>query len=67
MASSDIGQNGQMQRRTNTVAADTVVLPNLIFGAYEALAARLAIGAGGLAAAGVHRAAGCRRRYDRTA
>ena len=27
---------------TSTVAADTIVLPNLIFGAYEALAARLA-------------------------
>lgn len=42
VASTDIGQNSQMQRRTNNVAADTVVLPNLIFGAYEALAARLA-------------------------
>ena len=42
LASTDIGQSGRMQRRTNNVAADTVVLPNLIFGAYEALAARLA-------------------------
>ena len=42
IASSDITQDGQIQRRTSTVAADTVVLPNLIFGAYEALAARLA-------------------------
>ena len=42
IASSDITQEGQIQRRTSTVAADTVVLPNLIFGAYEALAARLA-------------------------
>lgn len=41
-ASSDITQEGQNQRRSSTVAADTVVLPNLIFGAYEALAARLA-------------------------
>jgi len=41
-ASSDITQEGQVQRRSSTVAADTVVLPNLIFGAYEALAARLA-------------------------
>ena len=41
-ASSDIMQEGQNQRRTSTVAADTIVLPNLIFGAYEALAARLA-------------------------
>ena len=42
MASSDISQNGQIQRRTHNVAADSVVLPNLVFGAYEALAARLA-------------------------
>jgi len=42
IASSDITREGQLQRRTSTVAADTVVLPNLIFGAYEALAARLA-------------------------
>jgi pimeloyl-ACP methyl ester carboxylesterase len=41
-ASSDITQEGQVQRRSSTVAADTIVLPNLIFGAYEALAARLA-------------------------
>jgi pimeloyl-ACP methyl ester carboxylesterase len=41
-AASDITQDGQVQRRTSTVAVDTVVLPNLIFGAYEALAARLA-------------------------
>lgn len=41
-ASSDITQDGQNQRRSSPVAADTVVLPNLIFGAYEALAARLA-------------------------
>jgi pimeloyl-ACP methyl ester carboxylesterase len=42
IASSDIAQDGQVQRRTSTVAADTIVLPNLIFGAYEAVAARLA-------------------------
>jgi pimeloyl-ACP methyl ester carboxylesterase len=42
VASSDISQNGQMQRRTNNVPADSVVIPNLVFGAYEALAARLA-------------------------
>jgi pimeloyl-ACP methyl ester carboxylesterase len=41
-ASSDITQDGQTQRRTSAVATDTIVLPNLIFGAYEALAARLA-------------------------
>ena len=46
-ASSDIAQEGQSQRRTSTVAVDTVVLPNLIFGAYEALAARLATAAVG--------------------
>ena len=40
-ASSEVSQNGQTQRRTNTVATDTIVLPNLVFGAYEALAARL--------------------------
>lgn len=43
IASSDITQEGQVQRRNSTVATDTVVLPNLIFGAYEALAARLAM------------------------
>jgi len=43
VASSDISQNGQMQRRTHNVSADSVVLPNLVFGAYEALAARLAL------------------------
>src|SRR5687768_14649440 len=32
-ASSDITQDGQVQRRTSTVAPDTIVLPNLIFGA----------------------------------
>ncbi len=41
-ASSDISQDSQLQRRSNTVATDTIVLPNLIFGAYEAMAARLA-------------------------
>jgi len=42
LASSDVSKDGQTQRRSHTVAADTVVIPNLIFGAYEALAARLA-------------------------
>jgi len=41
-ASSEISEDGQLQRRSSTVAADTIVLPNLVFGAYEALAARLA-------------------------
>jgi pimeloyl-ACP methyl ester carboxylesterase len=41
-ASSDVTQNGQNERRNQTITPDTVVLPNLIFGSYEALAARLA-------------------------
>lgn len=42
LAASDVAQNGQNQRRNQSVSPDTIVLPNLIFGAYEALAARLA-------------------------
>jgi pimeloyl-ACP methyl ester carboxylesterase len=41
-AASDVAQNGQNQRRSHTIARDAIMLPNLIFGAYEALAARLA-------------------------
>lgn len=41
-ATSEVSQNGQSQRRTHTVAPDTIALPNLIFGAYEVLAARSA-------------------------
>ena len=42
-ASSEITPERQgSERRTHTVAAETIVLPNLMFGAYEALAARLA-------------------------
>jgi pimeloyl-ACP methyl ester carboxylesterase len=41
-AAIDVAQNGQNQRRNQTVAPDSVVLPNLVFGSYEALAARLA-------------------------
>lgn len=41
-AMSEVTQSGEMARRTETVAADTVLLPNLVFGTYEALAARLA-------------------------
>ena len=41
-AASEITRAGQTIKKTDTVAADAVVLPNLIFGAYEALAARLA-------------------------
>ena len=40
-ASSDINQDGQSQQRENTVAPDTIVVPSLVFGSYEALAARL--------------------------
>ena len=40
-AVSEITRAGQATKKTDTVAADAVVLPNLIFGAYEALAARL--------------------------
>jgi pimeloyl-ACP methyl ester carboxylesterase len=46
-ASSDVALNGENQRRNQTVAADSVVLPNLVFGSYEALAARLATAAAG--------------------
>ena len=41
-ATSSIIQGGQNTQKTDDVAADTVVLPNLFFGAYEALAFRLA-------------------------
>lgn len=41
-AGSDVTQNGQNQRRNHVVAPDTILLPNLVFGAYEVLAARLA-------------------------
>src|SRR6187399_1245672 len=41
-AASDVTRNGQNERRNLTIAADSIVLPNLIFGSYEALAARLA-------------------------
>jgi pimeloyl-ACP methyl ester carboxylesterase len=46
-AASDVAQNGQNQRLNQTVSPDSVVLPNLIFGSYEALAARLADAAAG--------------------
>ena len=41
-AVSEITQSGKVERRTHTVAPDTIALPNLIFGAYEVVAARLA-------------------------
>lgn len=42
MAASDIMQAGGQSQKNDKVAADTIVLPNLFFGAYEALAMRLA-------------------------
>jgi len=41
-AESEINQTGVVKRKTDAVSADTVVLPNLFFGTYEALALRLA-------------------------
>ncbi len=41
-AISDITQAGQQTQKIDAVAADTVLLPNMFFGAYEALALRLA-------------------------
>jgi uncharacterized protein len=46
-ASSDVALNGENQRRNQTIEADSVVLPNLVFGSYEALAARLATASAG--------------------
>jgi pimeloyl-ACP methyl ester carboxylesterase len=40
-AASDVALNGDNQRRNQTIEPDSVVLPNLVFGSYEALAARL--------------------------
>src|SRR5262249_19486062 len=41
-AESEATQSGVVKRKTDPVSADTLVLPNLFFGAYEALAMRLA-------------------------
>ena len=41
MARTEVVRNGQTTSGSNTVARDTIVLPNLAFSAYEALAARL--------------------------
>ena len=47
-ATSSLIQGGQESQKIDDVAADTVVLPNMFFGAYEALALRLAsVGPGG--------------------
>ncbi|MDO8836292.1 MAG: alpha/beta fold hydrolase [Vicinamibacterales bacterium] len=41
-ATSEIMQAGQQSQKSDAVAADTIVLPNMFFAAYEALAIRLA-------------------------
>jgi hypothetical protein len=40
-ATSELTQSGQVSQKVDKVAADTVLLPNMFFGAYEALALRL--------------------------
>lgn len=40
-ASNELLQAGQQSRKSDKVAADTIVLPNMFFAAYEALALRL--------------------------
>lgn len=56
-AASSITQAGQQTQKTDQVAADTVVLPNMFFAAYEALALRLPSVSPGTELR-VHRAAG---------
>jgi pimeloyl-ACP methyl ester carboxylesterase len=46
-AASEIVQEGRSFQKTDTVDAQTIVLPNLIFGSYEALAARVSTAAPG--------------------
>jgi uncharacterized protein len=46
-AASEIVQEERSFQKTDTVDAQTIVLPNLIFGSYEALAARLSTAAPG--------------------
>ena len=41
-AANDLNQSGAVTHKTDPVAPDTLVLPNLFFGSYEALALRLA-------------------------
>jgi pimeloyl-ACP methyl ester carboxylesterase len=41
-ATSEITEGGKTEKKTDAVALDTLVLPNGFYGAYEALAARLA-------------------------
>ena len=46
-AVSDVNKDGQNQRTNQTIQAGSIVLPNMVFGSYEALAARLASTAAG--------------------
>jgi len=46
-AASDIVQEDRQFQKTDTVDAQTIVMPNLIFGTYEALAARVSTAAPG--------------------
>jgi pimeloyl-ACP methyl ester carboxylesterase len=41
-AQNEVNQTGVVKRKQDAIAADTIVLPNLFFGSYEALALRLA-------------------------
>jgi pimeloyl-ACP methyl ester carboxylesterase len=41
-AENEVNQTGVVKRKADTVSADTIVLPSLFFGSYEALALRLA-------------------------
>lgn len=41
-AATEFSQGGKSSRQSHDIAADAVLLPNMFFGAYEALAARLA-------------------------
>src|SRR5262245_60662150 len=41
-AENEVNQTGVVKRKTDSVAPDTLVLPSLFFGSYEALALRLA-------------------------
>ena len=60
-AASEIVQEERSFQKTDTVDAQTIVLPNLIFGSYEALAARLST-----AAPGRRRSASTSRRRPRS-
>jgi pimeloyl-ACP methyl ester carboxylesterase len=46
-ATTEVTQSGKISQRTDAIAPDTIVAPNLFFAAYEALALRLASAAPG--------------------